>query len=733
MQKLLFRWPINTKTENLKMCALIRHSKLISLFLALTFLTTYAQAQALTVSITPNIQCFSNSSSNTVTVFVTTAPGSVVTTYSWSAVGSSCTPTFTNVVGNGSVIAATYPCCGSYTFYCTALNVSAYVTSGTAFSNILCSPNVSVSGSATLCAGSSTTLTASGAQTYTWSNGAIGNSVIITPSVSTGYSVVGGIPSGCTDSTSYTINVTPFVSASYTYTTLPNGSVVFNNTSTNTTTNTTYFWDFGNGTTSSSLSPSATYTANGIYTATLTANSGCGPSTYTQTININNIVVSCAASFTYQTGTNGNYTFSSTSAGTSTQTTYAWNFGNGTTYSASGSAGINPPVQTYTAGTYSIILTISNTNPVCNSSVAVTINVCLLTPNFSFVQNSGNTINFSNTSTGTLSGSTYTWNYGDGTISTNINGMRTYSSTGQYFVTLSVHNTSLCFSSITKTVAVSACNLVSNFTHTALTNGAVNFSSSSSTLTGTTKYYWNFGDGIYSLASSPSHTYTNAGTYLVTLKLQDTTFLSCFDSLTQSINVTGVACVANANFSIVPTPTLQYWTAVLDYPYNITAATWYWGDGSQDNTLYASHLYSVAANYSICLHVTVSCGATSYTCFSNSLNKSANDPIEIISVDVLRPEMSTGILNTLVDNLSYQVFPNPSSGIINLSVNNKEAKDLTITVCSLLGETVYYSREDRFQGELTKQIDLSHFANGIYFIKVAENNKSYTKKIILHK
>jgi hypothetical protein len=220
---------------------------------------------------------------------------------------------------------------------------------------------------------------------------------------------------------------------------------------------------------------------------------------------------------------------------------------------------------------------------------------------------------------------------------------------------------------------------------------------------------------------------------LVTLKLQDTTFLACFDSLTQSINVTGVSCVANANFSIAPTPTLQYWSAIPEYPYNVTAATWFWGDGAESHSLYSSHLYTVAANYSICLSVTVSCGATSYTCFSNYVNRSSNDPIEIISIDVLRPEMSNGILSTLVDNLSYQVFPNPSSGIVNLSVNNNEAKDLTITVCSLLGETVYYSKEVLFEDDLSLKIDLSNVANGVYFIRLGSKNKSYTKKIIINK
>lgn len=50
----------------------------------------------------------------------------------------------------------------------------------------------------TICAGGSATLTASGANTYAWSTGSTGGSIIVTPSVNTSYSVVGS-NAGCSD------------------------------------------------------------------------------------------------------------------------------------------------------------------------------------------------------------------------------------------------------------------------------------------------------------------------------------------------------------------------------------------------------------------------------------------------------------------------------------------------------------------------------------------------------
>ena len=63
-------------------------------------------------------------------------------------------------------------------------------------------PTVTVSGStAKLCAGESLTLTASGATTYSWSQGSNNASISITPSVTTAYTVIAIDGNGCKDTT----------------------------------------------------------------------------------------------------------------------------------------------------------------------------------------------------------------------------------------------------------------------------------------------------------------------------------------------------------------------------------------------------------------------------------------------------------------------------------------------------------------------------------------------------
>lgn len=59
---------------------------------------------------------------------------------------------------------------------------------------------------ASVCNGGSSTITASGANTYTWSTGAIGNAIVVTPSLTSTYSVTGQSGS-CTGNSAITVSV----------------------------------------------------------------------------------------------------------------------------------------------------------------------------------------------------------------------------------------------------------------------------------------------------------------------------------------------------------------------------------------------------------------------------------------------------------------------------------------------------------------------------------------------
>lgn len=108
---------------------------------------------------------------------------------------------------------------GSTTTY-TVTAQDQYGCSGTASVTITVHPlpTITITGPSDICYGSPVTLTASGAQTYTWQPGAMtGPTVTTSPASTTTYTVTGTDANGCTNSATHTVNVNPYPNVSFTF------------------------------------------------------------------------------------------------------------------------------------------------------------------------------------------------------------------------------------------------------------------------------------------------------------------------------------------------------------------------------------------------------------------------------------------------------------------------------------------------------------------------------------
>lgn len=97
------------------------------------------------------------------------------------------------------------------TYIVTAINSLSCSATDTVIVNVAPSPtvNISASGSTVICSGDSITLTASGnAASYQWSSGQSTSSIVVSPSASTGYTVVASVGS-CVDTGSISVTVVP--------------------------------------------------------------------------------------------------------------------------------------------------------------------------------------------------------------------------------------------------------------------------------------------------------------------------------------------------------------------------------------------------------------------------------------------------------------------------------------------------------------------------------------------
>lgn len=77
--------------------------------------------------------------------------------------------------------------------------------------------------------------------------------------------------------------------------------------------------------------------------------------------------------------------------------------------------------------------------------------------------------------------------------------------------------------------------------------------------------------------------------------------------------------------------------------------------------------------------------------------------------------------------VSFIVFPNPSGdGYFNIEAPYFLPSKAKITIYNSIGEQILITKNSR-------QLDLSHFPNGIYFINMVVENKTYSSKIIIQK
>jgi len=106
----------------------------------------------------------------------------------------------------------------------------------------------------------------------------------------------------------------------------------------------------------------------------------------------------------------------------------------------------------------------------------------------------------------------------------------------------------------------------------------------------------------------------------------------------------------------------------------------------------------------------------------------ANTFLTGVQLDWL-PGVSIGINEAAIQSPGVEIYPNPTSGVFNVSFSNATS----IKVMNTLGTVVYEEKVDQDLSEATKRIDMSHFANGIYLINVSNGMGSTNHKIILNK
>jgi len=273
------------------------------------------------------------------------------------------------------------------------------------------------------------TATASGGNpplTYLWSDGSTGAS--LSGLAGGNYTVTITDASGCTVTETVTVNVIPdvFAAAGSDQTVCSGDAVNLNGSGSAGTTPYTYNWSNGSGSQSQTINPTVTNT----YTLTVTDANGCTATSSVTITVIDYPVVTVSSNTDICYG-------SSTTLQAGGGATYSWSPADGLS-----DAGIaNPVASPNTTTTYTV--TVSNAQ--CSATGTVTVNVAAqigagFVPDTTQGQAPLN-VEFSNS---TASATTYFWDFGDGSTSTDVNPTHIYTDAGSYTVLMIATNSLGC-------------------------------------------------------------------------------------------------------------------------------------------------------------------------------------------------------------------------------------------------------------------------------------------------
>jgi gliding motility-associated-like protein len=326
-----------------------------------------------------------------------------------------------------------------------------------------------------------------------------------------------------------------------------------------------------------------------------------------------------------------NFTNTSTGPNAGNATTgYTW-YLNGAPFDNTGALAAPIGSNIGAAGTYTYMMVAYDSLIPCRDTAYVIVNIYLV-PNadYTFTPNNacGNVpINFTSTSTGTMAGTTYFWDFGDGNNSNQQNPTHNYNAGGTYNVTLTVTNGPGCTSNITNTVTllpIPVVNISGDDGDGDLINCLLPADPTvqetvvfTNTTTGAVSYAWDFGDGSpIDNSQNPSHLYTSYGTFTVTMTATHANGCTAVGTLTVVFEkyVSSSLTLDITEYSGCAPHTL---TTLANLSVNANTYVWDFGDGSPPVTTTSpippNHEYTTGGTYTITLTASNSCNTATAT------------------------------------------------------------------------------------------------------------------------
>ena len=444
--------------------------------------------------------------------------------------------------------------------------------------------------------------------------------------------------------------------------------------------------------TSTQENPQHSYAEAGNYTVVLTAFNDCDTVTSTQNISIEG-APTAAFSFAPATGC-APLTVQYSNQSTGSATNFAWIFDGGDPAFALDE---NPIVNYNSPGSYSALLIVSNasgTDSLLQENIITVQNNT--TAGFNFTINDLEVV-FTNIS---QNANNYTWDFGDTNSSTATNPTHTFNEAGTYTVNLIA--TGPCGSETYSQTIMIGTPPLANFSSNVVAACApfpVQFFNES---VGTYESInWSFPGGMpnTSTEENPVILYSTPGNYSVTLSIDG----ALGPNTNSVIDYLEIVAVPEPDFSFI---VLDGGTVIFNNASTgADSYSWSFGDGNNSNEESPVHTYSSPGVYTV------------------TLNASNPFCAKAISIDIAVMLTNTAEIEQMKP---YRLFPNPSTGLVNLFFNAPIAANTEVKLYTAQGQLVYKQRLKQEQ-----EIDLRALVQGMYLLEIQTAERIWVEKLIL--
>lgn len=391
--------------------------------------------------------------------------------------------------------------------------------------------------------------------------------------------------------------------------------VNFNNNSQNAA---AYLWDFGNGDTSTHVNPSYTYSSSGLYSVSLIAfdASGCRD-TFIYPVKIN--VSSPSLNYNPPPPITGCAPFPINFADASGAASYLWDFGDGSTSTAS-----NPYHVYMQPGIYTVALTTVMPNGGCERHIPnlQTLIIDAAQPGFVYSVSPCPPYQVSFTDT-SLNAVSWNWNFGWAGTSNQQNPVMTFPGPGTYSVSLSVTTPGGCVTTLQAINSVLIEGLGAQATVFCTDTSAPFTAQFYANSSNATWWLWDFGDGTTSSLENPQHTFLSTGPFTISLTIGNDScqYTYVYPPVNFGGGVNSGGGLGGGGYT--PPPPVYHCA-----PYSVSFVNpvpgalsyiWDFGDGTTSTDLSVDHVYEDSGKYVVMLYVFNSDGTIDTIPYSDTI------------------------------------------------------------------------------------------------------------------